>query len=27
MQSRAIACRGCRMANTNCRCARCPYCD
>jgi DNA-directed RNA polymerase subunit RPC12/RpoP len=27
MQSRAIACRGCRMANTNCRYARCPYCD
>lgn len=27
MQSRAIACRGCRQANTNCRYARCPYCD
>lgn len=27
MQSRAIACRGCRQASTNCRYARCPYCD
>lgn len=27
MQSRAIACRGCRFASTNCRYARCPYCD
>jgi len=27
MQSRAIACRGCRFASTNCRFARCPHCD
>jgi len=26
-QSRAIACRGCRRAATNCENARCPRCD
>lgn len=26
-QSRAIACRGCRFAATNCKYARCPFCD